>query len=66
MKVKLIKQIVGSTYLFHNDISFHNAGVTFRLSSTVKMFAKTGPRGEPMIHHEFEYGFYYQGLSVHF
>ena len=37
-----------STYLFHNDISLDNGGIIFRSSSTINMFAKTRPRGEPI------------------
>ena len=46
MEVNFIKQIVSSTYLFHNDISLDNAGIIFRSSSTIKMFANTEPSGE--------------------
>ena len=48
MKVIFVKQIVSSTYLFHNDISLDNVGIIFRSSSTIKMFAKTVARGEPI------------------
>ena len=57
MEVNFIKQIVSSTYLFHNNLSFDNVGIIFRSSSTLKMFAKTGLSGEtigPLLHHLLE------------
>ena len=48
MDVNFIKQILPSAYLAHNDISLDNAGIIFHSSSTIKMFAKTRPRCEPI------------------
>ena len=48
MEVNFSKQKVPSTYLFHNNMSLHIVGIIFRWSSTIKMFAKTGPSGEPI------------------
>ena len=48
MEVNFIKQIVSSTYLFHNNMSLDNVGIIFRSSSIIKMFTKTGPSGEPI------------------
>ena len=35
-------------YLFHSNILLDSAGIIFPSSSTKKMFAKPGPRGEPI------------------
>ena len=48
MEVKFVKQIVLSTYRFHDDISLDNLGIMFCSSSTINMFAKTRARGEPI------------------
>ena len=48
MEVNFIKQIVSSTYLFHYNMSLNNVGIIFRSSSAIKIFAKTGPSGEPI------------------
>ena len=46
MEVNFIKQIVSSTYLFHNDILFDNVVIIFCSISTINIFAKTGHGGE--------------------
>ena len=48
IELEFTKQIVSSTYLFDNDISFDNVGIIFYSSSTIKILAKTGPSADPI------------------
>ena len=48
IRLEFTKQIVSSTYLFHNDISLDNVGIIFCSSSTIKILAITGHSGDPM------------------
>ena len=42
------KQYVSSTNLFHSFTLLLKFGITDVLSSTINMFARTGPSGEPI------------------
>ena len=48
MYSNLAKQYVSSTNLFHSFTLLLKFGITDVLSSTINMFASTGPSGEPI------------------
>ena len=48
IQLEFTKEVVSSTYLFHNNISLDYVGIIFCSSSTIKTFAKTGPTGDPI------------------
>ena len=48
IQLEFSKQVVSSTYLFHNNISLDYVGIIFCSSSTIKTFSKTGPTGDPL------------------